>query len=256
MSKLKRVDLDLAERILYPTVPTIVLAEYNGRVSGMMAAWWTQLSFKPFLIGVAVAPERFTYKLILKSRIYSINFIDSSLINKTPYLGDISERFYPNKIIVAGFNIGRGEVLRAPILLDSSASLELELSRIVEVGDHDLIVGEVRSAYAIEDFNGMWMLRDYKPLMYLGRTRRPDDVKRVYVKCRDFEFTEIEYAPGDLREVASIRFKILDTLEGIFKGMAGRSRRKVLHELAGVLKEYNLDPSDTAYYYEELRRKA
>jgi len=149
---LKEIPYKYIDRILYPAIPVAVTAEYNNRVGCMIAAWWTQISFNPFLIGVSIAPERYTYKLIKKSKRFGLNFIDFRYITKLPYLGDVSERFMKNKVLKSGFTIFRGKALNIPLLNESSASIEMELKDIFKCGDHDLFVGKVVKAYASQDF--------------------------------------------------------------------------------------------------------
>lgn len=252
---LRKVDLRDLDRVLYPTVPIVVAAEYKGRVSAMLAAWWTQLSSSPPLIGVAIAPERYTYKLVLKSTVYSINFLDAAHLDKTPYLGDASERFYPGKLAKAGLSILRGEVLGAPIIGEASATLEMRLSKVVETGDHDMIIGEVVSIYAIDDFNGVWKLNKYRPIMYLGRTRRPAPVKRIYVTCRDFDVKELEYAPGDLKEQAMRRAKIMETVEELLKKTPQSRWGQLKPVLEELMREDNLEADDVEYYIDDARRR-
>lgn len=36
---MRKMDLRDLDRVLYPTVPIVVAAEYEGRVSAMLAAW-------------------------------------------------------------------------------------------------------------------------------------------------------------------------------------------------------------------------
>lgn len=251
---LRRVDLSEAERILYPVVPVLVTSEFKGRIGGMLAAWWTQLSFKPLLVGVAIAPERFTYKLVKSSGIFALNLIDFKYVDRTPLLGDVSERFYKGKLSKTGFTIVKGDVLGAPLIAEASAALEAKLVKVVETGDHDLFVGEVKAAYAIDDFQGMWRLKTYKPLMYLGRTRRPEQVKRVYVTCRELEFKELEYAPGDLREYSNLRFKVLEEIERAVN-LEALSLEENLKLIEDVLRKYNVDPEDAVYYLEDVKRK-
>ncbi|MDM7275416.1 MAG: flavin reductase family protein [Thermoprotei archaeon] len=245
-------DLD---RVLYPTIPVAVVAGYKGKVGAMLAAWWTQLSSDPPLIGVAIAPERYTYKLILRSRVYSINFLDAAHLDKTPYLGDASERFYPSKLAKSGLTISKGGVLGAPIIAEASAALETRLSNVVETGDHDMIVGEVASIYAIENFEGVWRLEKYKPLMYLGRTRRPAPVKRIYVVCRNFDVKELEYAPGDIKESAMKRSKVMETVEELLKKTPRSEWKQLKLQLEKLMGESSLEADDVEYYIDDARRR-
>ncbi len=255
VGELRRVDLGEAERLLYPVIPAFVTSEFNGRVGGMLAAWWTQLSFKPFLVGVAIAPERFTYKPIRRSKVFAVNLLDFKYVDRTPLLGDVSERFYLDKLRAAGFTVVKGDVLGAPIVLEASAALELALTNIVETGDHDLFIGEVKAAYAREEFKGLWDLRLYKPIMYLGRTRRPDVVKRVYVTLKDVDVRELEYAPGSLKEYSNLRFKVLEEVEEAVKHLSNVSLEEKLQAIARILESHGLDPGDAEYYLEEVGRR-
>jgi flavin reductase (DIM6/NTAB) family NADH-FMN oxidoreductase RutF len=255
VGELRRIDLGEAERLLYPVIPAFVTSEFNGRVGGMLAAWWTQLSFKPFLVGVAIAPERFTYKLIRRSKVFALNLLDFKYVDRTPLLGDVSERFYPDKLRAAGFTVVKGDVLGAPIVLEASVALELTLTNIVETGDHDLFIGEVKATYAREEFKGLWDLRLYKPLMYLGRTRRPDVVRRVYVTLKDIDVRELEYAPGSLKEYSNLRFKVLEEVEEAVKHLSNRSLEEKLQAIARILESHGLDPGDAEYYLEEVGRR-
>jgi flavin reductase (DIM6/NTAB) family NADH-FMN oxidoreductase RutF len=255
VGELRRIDLAEAERLLYPVIPAFVTSEFNGRVGGMLAAWWTQLSFKPFLVGVAIAPERFTYKLVRSSKIFALNLLDFKYVDRTPLLGDVSERFYPGKLKAAGFTIVKGDVLGAPIVLEATAALELTLMDIIKTGDHDLFIGEVKAAYAREEFKGLWDLRLYKPLMYLGRTRRPDMVRRVYVAFKDVDVRELEYAPGPLKEYSNLRFKVLEEVEEAVKRLSNVSLEEKLQAIARILESHGLDPGDAEYYLEEVGRR-
>lgn len=255
VGELKRIDLAEAERLLYPVIPAFVTSEFNGRVGGMLAAWWTQLSFKPFLVGVAIAPERFTYKLVRSSKVFALNLLDFKHVDRTPLLGDVSERFYSGKLKAAGFTTVKGDVLGAPIVLEATAALELTLMDIIKTGDHDLFIGEVKAAYAREEFKGLWDLRLYKPLMYLGRTRRPDMVRRVYVAFKDIDVRELEYAPGPLKEYSNLRFKVLEEVEEAVKRLSNVSLEEKLQAIARILESHGLDPGDAEYYLEEVGRR-
>ncbi|MET1127765.1 MAG: flavin reductase family protein [Thermoproteota archaeon] len=249
---MKRVSLESAERLFYPVIPALVMAEHRGRVGGMLAAWWTQLSFKPLLVGVAIAPERYTYKLIRGSGVFGLNLLDFSKVEITPYLGDVSARFMPDKLERAGLSIVKGEVLGAPIVAEAAAAVEAKLAKVVELGDHDLFVGEVVAAYAIEDFQGMWRLKDYKPLMYLGRTRRPGPVRRVYLAARGWDRVELEYAGGELRRFAELRREVLNRAIEIVKSSPTADEAKL--KLRELIRSYGLEEDDVDFYLEEALR--
>lgn len=254
IGSMRRVDLGAIERLLYPVIPVLVTAEYKGRVGGMLAAWWMQASFNPPILAVAIAPERYTYKLVKESGVFAFNLLDFSYVERAPYLGDVSERFLPGKLEKAGFHIVRGEVLGAPIVAEASAAVDLKLLKIVEAGDHDIFLGEAVAAYAIEDFaGGMWRLESYRPLMYLGRTRRPGPVYRVYLTPQAWERRELEYAGGDLKPLAQKRMELMEKIVEIVK-RKGKTP-EALEEARNLLRSEGLEPEDAVYLVEEASRR-
>ena len=250
---LREIPLSVADRLLYPTIAVLVTSKYKEKIGGMMAAWWTQLSIKPLLIGVAIAPERYTYKLIKKSRIFAINILDYKYVEKTPYLGDASERFFRNKIARAGFHVVPGRSTGAPIVEEASAALELKLRDIIRTGDHDLFVGEVVAAYAVDDFsNGMWRLVEYNPLLYLGRTRRPQEVKRVYIAGKSWEKREVKYAPPPLDKAATDRIRLRNEVKEIVK--QSKNTQEAIEKTKEILRKMNLEEEDAEYLVDDIIR--
>lgn len=145
------------------------------------------------------------------------------MASKTPYLGDVSERFFRDKLRRAGLRITRGRVLGAPLLADCMAAVEARLMKTVDVGDHELFVGRIEAAYAdVEEFDNMWKLEKYRPLMYLERTKRPGPVHRVYVTPKGFEKIVLEYAPGELKEATEKRIKVMEEVKRAVRESAGR----------------------------------
>jgi flavin reductase (DIM6/NTAB) family NADH-FMN oxidoreductase RutF len=249
----KNVDIRDVERLLYPVKPTVVTAGAEGRVGGMLAAWWTQLSFSPFLVGVAVAPERFTYRLLSESNSFGLNFLDFKYVDKMPYLGDVSERFMHGKLEKAGFSIVRGEKLGVPLIGEASAALELEKFRVIEMGDHDFFVGKVVAAYAVDDFrDGMWKLEGYSPLFYLGRTRRPAKVQRFYLGLKTPQIRALELAGGELKKYFEERISFRSEIEAALKD-EGTIEEKI-KTLEEIVRKKGLDFRDLELLVEDAIR--
>ena len=254
VGSLRRVDLGVLERLLYPVVPVLVTAEHGGRVGGMLAAWWMQASFKPPILAVAIAPERYTYKLVRESGVFAFNLLGFEHVGTTPFLGDVSGRFLPDKLERAGLRVVRGEALGAPIVADAAAAVELRLVRVVEAGDHDVFLGEAVAAYASEDFQGgMWRLEEYRPLMYLGRTRRPGPVRRVYLTPKGWERAELDYAGGGLAPLARRRLELIERIMDVVERRGPGPG--AVEEARRILAEEGLDPDDAVYLVEEAARR-
>lgn len=120
----------------------VVTTRLGDVVNGMTAAWVSQVSLKPLLIMVSIAPSRYSHDLIKKSGIFAVNVLDRDQ-------ADLGKRF--------GFKSGRqvdkfaglewtAGATGAPILPQAYACLELKLTETVPAGDHTLFVGEVVAA--------------------------------------------------------------------------------------------------------------
>jgi len=120
----------------------VVTTRLQEKINGMTAAWVSQVSFKPLLVMVSIAPPRYSHSLIKESGIFAVNVLTSAQ-------ADLGKRF--------GFKSGRKvdkfsgleyltAVTGAPILPQVYAYLDLKLVDTFPAGDHDLFVGEVVDA--------------------------------------------------------------------------------------------------------------
>ncbi len=250
---LTRIKTGLAERLLYPVIPAAVTAEHDGVIGGMLAAWWMQTSFNPLMVAVAIAPERYTYKLVSKAGVYALNLLPYDAVEATPFLGDISARFMRDKLKRSGLTIRKGEVFGAPLIEEAYAALELRLHSRIPAGDHDIFLGTVEAAYAshpIEE-EGMWRLEGFKPLMYLGRTRRPGPVRRVYVAPTGWERSELEYATG-MKSLVEARLSLSRRVKEIVE--TSNDRREAVERVRSLLESLGLDSEDASLLVEDALR--
>jgi flavin reductase (DIM6/NTAB) family NADH-FMN oxidoreductase RutF len=120
----------------------VVTTRLEDVVNGMTAAWVSQVSLKPLLVMVSIAPPRYSHRLIKESGIFAINVLDDTQ-------ADLGKRF--------GYKSGRqvdkfaglewtAAVTGAPILPQAYAYLDLKLKETCTAGDHTLFLGEVVDA--------------------------------------------------------------------------------------------------------------
>lgn len=134
----------------------------------MAAIWCTPLSFKPPLIGVAVAPGHETYRIINQAKAFAINLVDFHFAKQVAELGETSSKRLKDKLSAVGFSFMKGKANDQPLLRDAEATLECRLFRRHRTGTHDLIIGEVVAAFAKGSFRDYWDFSRYNPLLYAG----------------------------------------------------------------------------------------
>ncbi len=128
--------------VAVPTGVWVVTVRAGEKVNGMTAAWATQVSFKPRLVAVAIAPSRFTHSLIKESGYFCLNLLSKDQIELANHFGFKSGRKTDKFKGVDYENAPKG----SPILKEAAAYVECELRDTFTTGDHDLFVGEVLDA--------------------------------------------------------------------------------------------------------------
>jgi len=120
----------------------VVTTRAGEKINGMTAAWVSQVSLKPLLVMVSIAPARYTHTLILESGSFAINVLSSDQAELAKRFGFKSGRNTDKFAGLETFPAPSG----APILPQAYAYLDLKLAHTFAAGDHTLFVGEIVEA--------------------------------------------------------------------------------------------------------------
>jgi len=120
----------------------VVTTRAGEKINGMTAAWVSQVSLKPLLVMVSIAPARYTHTLILESGSFAINVLASDQAELAKRFGFKSGRNTDKFAGLETFPAPSG----APILPQAYAYLDLKLAHTFAAGDHTLFVGELVEA--------------------------------------------------------------------------------------------------------------
>jgi flavin reductase (DIM6/NTAB) family NADH-FMN oxidoreductase RutF len=140
-----------------------------GKTNIITLAWHTPISRHPPLYGISIAPKRYSYALIKKSKEFVINFIPYSLAKAAQFCGTHSgqstEKLYKTKLTLAP-----SKKLSTPIIKEGYAHLECKLVKSTRIGDHTFFIGEVIYISADTDAFKNELLRTDRiyPLYYIG----------------------------------------------------------------------------------------
>jgi flavin reductase (DIM6/NTAB) family NADH-FMN oxidoreductase RutF len=163
-----KVDPSLLHRLFYPQVPALFAAQHRGRVSAMPVVSYTSVSTVPPLVAVACNPESYTCKLALRAKTFSLSLLGKDETTKLDRLATTHGGEVKDKLASAGLAHRRGVKLNVPAMSGAWATLECSLKSRTRLGDHLLLVGLVRAAYAADAFSDFWDFRRYKPILYTG----------------------------------------------------------------------------------------
>lgn len=162
---MKRLPVAEAYRTLYPRLTVVVSVEGEDRPNFMTAAWSTPLSKDPPLVGVSVAPKRYTHGLVEEARSFGVNVIGENLLDEAFLFGSESGRDV-DKAAETGAEVVEGEELSVPLLAEAAAAMECSLEETVTTGDHDLFVGRVEGLYVAEDAMDRGWMRPDTPIYW------------------------------------------------------------------------------------------
>lgn len=168
----------------YPRIAVAVSAYHDGKADAMTCGWHTPLSSRPPLFGVLLSTKRFTYKLIVDSGEFAVNFLPAE---QAALLAAIGGSKGANMDKFAAFNIARDIPLKtnAPVLAAAYAAYECKLVDNRQYGDHQLLVGEVVAVHWLAEVFTEEETLDLKaivPAFYLGSDKYLTKLKATVEK--------------------------------------------------------------------------
>jgi flavin reductase (DIM6/NTAB) family NADH-FMN oxidoreductase RutF len=125
----------------------VVTARHEERQNGMTAAWVSQVSFRPPLVMVSIAPERYTHELIERSGHFAVNALHEGQTELARGFGFRSGRKTDKLAGVPHHAAANG----SPVLDEALAYLECRVVDRVTAGDHTLFLGEVVGGDVLND---------------------------------------------------------------------------------------------------------
>jgi len=130
----------------------LVSCEHSGKKNIISIGMFAYFSGKPTLVGVGIAPSRFSYELIQKSGAYVVNVVDEKLIEAVTICGENSGRDV-NKFELAKLTAVPARRVSAPIIEESPLSIECKVVQVTKVGDHVWFIGEILAVHAREGYD-------------------------------------------------------------------------------------------------------
>jgi flavin reductase (DIM6/NTAB) family NADH-FMN oxidoreductase RutF len=130
----------------------LVSAEYKREKNIITVGMFAYFSGKPTLVGVGVAPSRYSYDLIRQSGAYVVNVVDEKMMQAVRICGEKSGREV-NKFELAKLTPEKGVRVKAPLIKESPLSIECKVVKEVETGDHIWFIGEVLATHIRDGYN-------------------------------------------------------------------------------------------------------
>jgi flavin reductase (DIM6/NTAB) family NADH-FMN oxidoreductase RutF len=128
------------------------------------AAWVMQVSFDPPLLAISINPEHYSYSLLQEGGVCTVNVLGQDQARIAEHFGrsNIKDK-------MAGFDWQQG-LSTAPVLADSLAYFDCQVSHDIEAGDHRIVVCNVIAGAILNQGN---------PLLY-QQTGNMDGSSELY----------------------------------------------------------------------------
>ncbi len=134
------------ERPIYPTPAGLVTTvDKAGRPNIITLGEIFNLSIRqPVIVGIGVAPARYSHELLCECREFVVNLPRASLLEQVVACGRMSGREQRDKFALTGLTPLPAQQVRPPLIAECPINLECRLLGEPEsIGDHDLFKGEV-----------------------------------------------------------------------------------------------------------------
>ena len=129
------------------------------------ASWVMQVSFNPPLLAISINPEHYSYQLLQAGGVCTVNVLGHDQFAIAEHFGRSA------KDKMAGFQWQKGST-DAPVLSESLAYFDCQVSHYTDAGDHKIAVCEVIAAAR---------LHEGRPLLY-NQTGDMDGRSGIYKK--------------------------------------------------------------------------
>ncbi len=138
-----------AGNMLYPLPVVMVSCARPGEKPNIItAAWAGTVCTNPPMVSVSVRPERYSHALIEESGEFVINLVTEKLVRVCDWCGVRSGRDL-DKFSQCNLTAVPAEKLAcAPLIAQSPVNIECRVVQKLELGSHDLFLGEVVCVHA------------------------------------------------------------------------------------------------------------
>ena len=137
--------------LLLGPVPAALVscADKDGKGNIITLAWVGVVNSEPPMVSVSVRPSRYSHGLILETKEFVVNVPTADMAEKVDGCGVTSGRNI-NKFETFGLTPLRGMLDYAPYIGECPICLECKVKQVLNLGSHDLILGQIINVMADE----------------------------------------------------------------------------------------------------------
>lgn len=157
---------------LYPCpVVLVTTVNNNGTPNIVTLAWVGVANSTPPMLSIAVREQRHSHGNLMKTKEFVVNIPSSDLVLQTDHCGTVSGKEH-DKFAETGLTPEPSKIVKPPGIRECPVNVECRVRHTINLGSHDLFIGEVVAARVEESVlgaDGRVDVRRAKPLAYTGR---------------------------------------------------------------------------------------
>jgi flavin reductase (DIM6/NTAB) family NADH-FMN oxidoreductase RutF len=134
---------------LYP-VPVVLVTCGAEKPNIVTLAWVGTVCSDPPMVGIAVRPGRHSHGLIQETGEFVVNIPGEELLEATDRCGHVSGSDV-DKFAETGLTALSAAEVAAPLIAECHVNMECKVRQKLELGAHDLFLGEVVAVHVDED---------------------------------------------------------------------------------------------------------
>lgn len=125
--------------------PVVLVGTGDGRRfpwNLLTVAWAGTVCSDPPMVGIGVRKSRFSYRALKELRCFTVNLPTAEMAEAVDFCG-VASGADTDKFAARQLTAAKANKIVAPLVAECPLSLECTVRQVVELGSHDLFLGEV-----------------------------------------------------------------------------------------------------------------
>ena len=125
--------------------PVVLVGTGDGRRfpwNLLTVAWAGTVCSDPPMVGIGVRKSRFSYRALKELRCFTVNLPTAEMAEAVDFCG-VASGADTDKFAARQLTAAKANKIVAPLVAECPLSLECAVRQVVELGSHDLFLGEV-----------------------------------------------------------------------------------------------------------------
>jgi len=160
---------------LIPLPAVMVTCQRPGERPNIITVAWTGIACsEPPIITISIRKNRYSHEIIESTGEFVVNITNSALAEATDICGVASGRD-TDKFELTGLTPSPASKVFVPLIEECPINLECQTRRVLELGSHDMFVGEIVATHISEevlDGRGRLDIEKLDPLIYCTKARQ------------------------------------------------------------------------------------